>query len=114
MIYHLLQTGIKAVDDDDDDDGDNLNTCLMVFHYCDVICMCIMFFFRSSDISPGSRPLWMVRNMIRFNGEELLAPRRAPKLYDHPLSAVRDYLLNIFAATVCTGDRSSIRNLRTQ
>jgi len=42
----------------------------------------------------------MVHNMMRFNGEELLTPRRAPKLYDHPLSAVRDCLLNIFAVTL--------------
>jgi hypothetical protein len=32
MMYHLLQTGIKAVDDDDDDNNNsnNLNICLMV------------------------------------------------------------------------------------
>jgi hypothetical protein len=29
----------------------------------------------------------------------LLAPRPTPKLEDHPLSAVRDCLFNIFAAT---------------
>jgi len=29
----------------------------------------------------------------------LLAPRPTPKLEDHPLSAVRDYLFNTFAAT---------------
>jgi hypothetical protein len=37
-----------------------------------------------------------------------------PKLEDHVLSAVRDCLFNIFAATLHTGDRSSIRNLRTR
>jgi hypothetical protein len=42
----------------------------------------------------------MVRNATRFNGEELLAPRPTPKLEDHPLSAVRDSLLNIFASTL--------------
>jgi len=31
----------------------------------------------------------------------------------HPLSVVRDYLQNIFAATLHIGGRSSIRNLRT-
>ena len=31
---------------------------------------------------------------------------------DHPLSAVRDCLFNIFAATIRNGDRSSIRNPR--
>ena len=53
------------------------------------------------------------RNMIRFYGEELLAPRPTPKLEDHPLCAIRDYLFNIFAATLHTGGRSTIRNLRT-
>jgi len=52
--------------------------------------------------------------MTRFYGEELLAPRPTPKLEDHPLSAVRDYLFNIFAATLHTGGHSSIHNLRTR
>jgi len=34
------------------------------------------------------------------------------KLEDHPLSAVRDCLFNIFAATLHKGGRSSTRNLR--
>jgi hypothetical protein len=45
---------------------------------------------------------------------ELLAPRPTPKLEDHPLSAVRDCLFNIFTATLHIRDRSSIRNLRTR
>ena len=52
--------------------------------------------------------------MIRFYGEELLAPRPTPKLEDHHLSAVRDCLFNIFAATLRIGGRSFIRNLRTR
>jgi hypothetical protein len=40
------------------------------------------------------------RNMVIFYGEELLAPRPTSKLEDHPLSAVRDCLLNVFAATL--------------
>jgi hypothetical protein len=44
----------------------------------------------------------------------LLAPRPTPKLEDHTLSAVRDCLFNVFAATLHTGGRSSIRNLRTR
>jgi len=44
----------------------------------------------------------------------LLAPRPTPKLEDHPLSAVRDCLFNILAATLHIGGRSSIRNLRTR
>jgi hypothetical protein len=52
--------------------------------------------------------------MIRFYGEELLAPRPTPKLEDYPSSALCDCLFNIFAATLHIGDRSSIRNLRTR
>jgi len=52
----------------------------------------------------------MVHNMIRFYGEELLAPRSTPKLEDHPFSAVRNCLFNIFAAIFLTGGRSSNRN----
>jgi hypothetical protein len=37
-----------------------------------------------------------------------------PKLEDHPSSAVRDCLFNIFAATLHIGGRSSFRNLRTR
>jgi hypothetical protein len=42
----------------------------------------------------------MFRNMVIFYGEELLAPLPTPKLEDHPLSAVRDCLFNVFAATL--------------
>ena len=54
---------------------------------------------------------------IGFNiseNEALLAPRPTPKLQDHPLSAVRDCLFNIFAAILHIAGRSSIRNLRTR
>jgi len=51
--------------------------------------------------------------MLNFYGEELLAPRPTPKLEDHPLSAIHDYLCNIFAATLHIGGRSSISYLRT-
>ena len=47
-----------------------------------------------------------------FYREGLLAPRPTPKLEDHPLSAVRDCLFNLFAATLLIGGRSSIHNLR--
>jgi hypothetical protein len=40
------------------------------------------------------------RNRLIFYGEEFLAPRPTPKLEDHLLSAVRDCLFNIFAATL--------------
>ena len=38
--------------------------------------------------------------MFRKVYGELLAPRPTPKLEDHPLSAVRDRLRNIFVATL--------------
>jgi hypothetical protein len=56
----------------------------------------------------------MFRNYTSFYGEELFAPHPTPKLEDHPLSAVRDCLFNIFAATLHTVGRSSARNLRTR
>ena len=58
--------------------------------------------------------MYPFRNKDNFYGEGLLAPRPTPKLEDHPLSAVRDCLFNIFAATLHIGGRSSIRNLRTR
>jgi hypothetical protein len=47
-----------------------------------------------------------------FYGEKSLVPRPTSKLEKYPLSAVRDFLFNIFAATLHTAGRSSIRNLR--
>jgi len=49
-----------------------------------------------------------------FYREALLAPRPTTKLEDHPLSALRYCLFNLFAATPHIGGRSSIRNLRTR
>jgi hypothetical protein len=49
-----------------------------------------------------------------FYGEGLLAPRPTPKLEDHPSSAVRGCLFNLFTASLHIGGRSSIRNLRTR
>ena len=75
------------------------------------------------NISPGpGLNLWPFLNMIRFYGEELLAPLPTPKLEYHPLSAVSDRLFNIFAAThhiggllhpqpedaLCSGDRDTL------
>jgi len=66
-------------------------------------------------ISPGPRfCLWIFCNKIRFNMEELLAPRPFPKLEYYPLSAVHNCFMNIFAATLNIGGRSSFRNLRTR
>ena len=49
-----------------------------------------------------------------FNGEALLAPRPTLKLEDHPSSAVRECLFNLFVATLHIGGRSSTRNLWTR
>ena len=54
----------------------------------------------------------MFRNKASFYSEELPTPRSTHKLEDHPLSAVRSYLFNIFAATLHIEGRSSSRNLR--
>ena len=51
---------------------------------------------------------------LRSYGEEFLTSRPTPKLEHHPLSPVRDCLFNTFAATLHTGGRSSIRNLRAR
>jgi hypothetical protein len=56
----------------------------------------------------------MFSNKASFYGEELSTPHPTPKLEDHPLSAVRGCLFNIFSATLHTGGRSIIRNLRTR
>jgi hypothetical protein len=49
-----------------------------------------------------------------FYGDDLLTPRPTPILEENPLSAVRYCLLNLFAAALHIGGRSSIRNLRTR
>ena len=65
--------------------------------------------------SPGPRlSMWTFCNKICFYGDELLASRPTPKLEDHPFSAVRDCLFDLFAATLHIGGRSSIRNPRTR
>jgi hypothetical protein len=66
------------------------------------------------DQSGSEAFVWTFRNKIRFYGEELLAPPPTPKLEDHSLSTVRDCFFDILAATLQTGGRSSIRNLRTR
>jgi hypothetical protein len=50
-------------------------------------------------ISRGPRFCRLFRNMLCFYSEELLAPRPT-NLEDHPLSAVRYWLFNVFAATL--------------
>jgi hypothetical protein len=64
-------------------------------------------------LSPEEASRLIFLNMC-FHGEALLAPHPTPKVEDHPLSAVRDCLFNLFAATLQIGGRSSIRNLGTR
>ena len=52
-------------------------------------------------------------NMTCFYGEYLLAPRPTPKLENHRLSAVCDFLFNIFRAAPHIGSCSSVHNVRT-
>jgi hypothetical protein len=58
--------------------------------------------------------LWMVRDTIHVYGEKFLASGSTPKLEDHLLSAVRDCLFNIFAATLHIGGLSSFHNVNTR
>jgi len=63
---------------------------------------------------PNTKYLFMFHNYARFYSEHLFTPHAKSKLEDIPLSAVRDCVLNIFAATFHIGGRSSIGNLRTR
>ena len=54
---------------------------------------------RSKEAVQDSNPLTYL-NMLTVYRQELSAPRPNPKVEDHPLSAVRDCLFNIFAATL--------------
>ena len=49
-----------------------------------------------------------------FSQRGVVSASPNPKLEDHPLSAVRNCVFNLFAATLHIGSRSSIRNLRTR
>jgi len=60
---------------------------------------------QSTCICFVTRPVFKVRNCWHL--------AQPPKLEDHPLSALRDCLFNIFAATLHIGGRSSIGNMRT-
>jgi hypothetical protein len=51
---------------------------------------------------------------MHFLRRGLLAPRPTPKLEDHPSSAVRCCLFNLFTPTLHIGGRSSIHNPRTR
>ena len=49
-----------------------------------------------------------------FLQKGVVSPSPNPQAGGPPLSAVRDCLFNLFAATLLIGGRSSIRNLRTR
>jgi hypothetical protein len=55
----------------------------------------------------------MFCDMVSSCGEKLLTPHPIPKPLDQPLSAVRNCLFSIFAASLHIGGCSSVRNLRT-
>jgi hypothetical protein len=83
-----------------------VNLIQAIYIPCTKSCIPFPLLRSNQGISQGSR------HRYRFYGEELLAPRPNTKLEDHLLSAVRDCLFNIFAVTLHSGGRSSIRNLR--
>jgi hypothetical protein len=56
----------------------------------------------SNDSSSSLRPCVTFRNVLVFLTWVVVSPPPNPKLEDHPLLAVRDYLFNIFAATLHT------------
>jgi len=55
--------------------------------------------------------MYLFCNKASFYGEDVLAAHPTPQLEDRPLSAVRECLSNIFAATFNIGGRFSICNL---
>jgi len=58
--------------------------------------------------------MYAFRNKASFYVEELLAPLTTLKPENHPSSAVRYCLFNIFAATLHIGGYYSIRNLKAR
>ena len=61
-------------------------------------------------LCPGPRHMYLFCNKASFYSEELLAPRPTPKLEDHPLSAVHNFLFNIFTAILHIIGPSSIHS----
>jgi len=70
------------------------------------------FYGASRSINAFTSAVYIFCTKIRFYGEELIAPLPTLSLEDHPLLAVGDCFFNICAATLHTGGRFSIRNLR--
>ena len=59
----------------------------------------IAFYCKKCSVEVRSLKKYFVTSSV-FYDQELLAPRPTPKLEDHPLSAVRDWLFSIFAGTL--------------
>jgi hypothetical protein len=69
--------------------------------------------FTSARYKISPRPCEIFRNIVSFYCEELLATRLTIMLEDHTLSAVRDCLLNMFAATLYIWRPIFSRELKT-
>jgi hypothetical protein len=65
-----------------------------------IITLCIPIFTFLGSRREDKRLFVTFRSKLIFYGEELLAPRPTPKMEDHPLSAVRDWLFNIFGTAL--------------
>jgi hypothetical protein len=66
------------------------------------------------SIRPDPKYVRMFLDYASFSCEELLAPCPSPKLEDHPLLTVGDWLFKIFAAILHIRSRSFFRNPRTR
>ena len=65
------------------------------------------------SISPVPSHVFMFRNSTSFYFEKLSAPPPTPKLVDSPFFPPRNYLSNIFSATIHIGGCFSICSPRT-
>ena len=71
---------------------------LLMFHMPNLMSVSLLVSYQR--ISPRPRLCEMCCNIASFYGGDLLANRPTPKLEDHPLPAVRNCSLSIFAATL--------------
>jgi len=56
--------------------------------------------------------MYPFRNKASFYSEDLLTPCPTPKLEDYLLLAFHNCIFNVYVATLHSGGRSSIHNLR--
>jgi len=64
---------------------------------------------RVHNSPPSPRPCVTFRKKLVFYSDEFLAPRPISKVEDYPLSALRDCLFNILAATLHIWRRLTLR-----